>query len=139
MNRLMNKVSVALGMSVRQAQVFLTVFGFVMGSGLILAVLAGTQFYTEFTTPIPSGQGIDVGGSEIERRISVPPVVLLGEVLPDVVSDLGGAVTCNDLLLGDFVLKYGWVWDESELVCRRLRQFEQIGGEADETDEGEVQ
>ena len=119
----LDKVAAVLGVSRKQALAAAITVSVVIGLSFYLAVTSGLSLFRQYETggaqPTPHAGG----GQALLERAELPTLVEIGESLPDgPVMDDGTRLRCGPDLAGEAGLRRGWVWDERERGCRRVRQ-----------------
>ena len=121
----LDRVSAVLGVSRKQALAALITIAAVVGVSFYLALTSGISLIRQYETggapPTPEA----AGQQSLLERAELPTLIEVGEPVPDAApSEDGSRLRCGPGLSGQAGLRKGWVWDDSESSCRRVRQRE---------------
>ena len=121
----LDKLAALLGVSRKQALAAAFTILAVIVLSFYLAVTSGVSLYRQYATggaqPTPQAGG----ERALLERAELPTLLEVGEFLPDAaVTGEGTSLRCGPVLSGEAGLRRGWVWDDREPGCRRVRQLQ---------------
>ena len=121
----LDKIAAVLGVSRKQALAAAFTFLAVIVLSFYLAVTSGVSLYRQYETGGAQPTAQAGGEQALLERAELPTLLEVGELLPDAaVTDDVTLLRCGPVLSGEAGLRRGWVWDDREPGCRRVRQLE---------------
>ena len=119
----LDRIAAVLGVPRKQALAALVTVAAVGGLSFYLAVTSGLFLFRQYESggapPTPEAAGRE----SLLERAELPTLVEVGEVVPGAPNGEGGELLrCGPELAGQVGLQRGWVWDDREAGCRRVRQ-----------------
>ncbi len=119
----LDRTAAVLGISRKQVVAAVTAVMAVVAVSVYLAITSGLSLYRQYESggAAPTPEASEDAQSLLERA-ELPILLEAGEALPDTTISEGVAVWCGPDLVGRAGLQVGWIWDEGEFGCRRVRQ-----------------
>ena len=119
----LDRLATVLGVSRKQVLAALITIAAVVGLSFYLAVTSGMSLFRQYET----GGALPTPDATVQQtlleRAELPTLIDVGEPVPDAVHGEDDALMrCGPGLSGEAGLRRGWVWDDSESGCRRVRQ-----------------
>lgn len=119
----LDRVAAVLGVSRKQALAALITFAAVVSVSFYLALTSGISLLRQYETGGAPPTPETLGQQSLLGRSELPTLIEVGEPVPGAAPGEDGAMLrCGPGLSGQVGLRRGWVWDDSESGCRRVRQ-----------------
>lgn len=119
---LLDRAAAVLGVSRKQTLAALVTIVSVVGLSFYLAVTSGLTLFRQYESGGDPSMPEAAEGRLLLERLELPTLLEEGELVPEApIAGDGKLLRCGPVLEGQAGLDIGWVWDDRESGCRRVR------------------